>query len=385
VIAPVVFTLILGVVPLVVWLGLILAHGRFWTADQRDDRNLPPEPAASPSVTAVVPARDEADVIARSIGSLLAQDYPGDFRVILVDDSSSDGTAAVARAEADRLGRSERLEIITGEPLPSGWTGKLWAVHQGTLHAEQYGAKYVWLTDADIGHAPDTLRSLAARAEARGLVLTSLMAELHCRTFPERFLIPAFVFFFQMVYPFARVNGPGRTAAAAGGVMLADREALKRAGGIAAIRKALIDDCALGALMQKQGPIWLGLTHRAISLRPYETIAQIGRMVSRSAYAQLDYSPLKLIGVVLGMGLVYIAPVAALFLGGWLTVLGLAAWLLMAFSFQPMLRFYRVSPLWGLALPAIGLAYTVFTVQSAVQMWQGRGGQWKGRAQAISS
>jgi hopene-associated glycosyltransferase HpnB len=377
--------LVLGVVPLIVWLGLVLAHGRFWTAGQRDDRAPPPEPASWPSVVAVVPARDEADVIARSIGSLLAQDYPGDFRVILVDDSSSDGTAAAAGAEAARQGRAERLEVLTGEPLPSGWTGKLWAVHQGTLHAELHAPKYLWLTDADIGHAPDNLRALVSRAEAGGLVLTSLMAELHCRTFAERFLIPAFVFFFQMVYPFARVNRPVPTAAAAGGVMLADREALKRAGGIAAIRKALIDDCALGALMKRQGPIWLGLTHRATSLRPYETIGQIGRMVSRSAYAQLDYSPVKLFGVVLGMGLVYMAPIAALFLGGWTALLGLAAYLLMAFCFQPMLRFYRVSPLWGLALPAIGAAYTVFTVQSAVQMWCGKGGLWKGRAQAIAS
>ena len=377
--------IVLGIVPLVIWLGLIGAHGRFWTASERDDRKTPAEPASWPSVTAVVPARDEADVIAGSIGSLLAQDYPGEFRVILVDDSSSDGTAAAAHAEAERLGRSERLEVLTGEPLPSGWTGKLWAVHQGTLHAEPYGSKYLWLTDADIGHAPDNLRSLVARAEAGKLVLTSLMAELHCRTFPERYLIPAFVFFFQMVYPFARVNRPGPTAAAAGGVMLADREALKQAGGIAAIRKALIDDCALGALMKQQGPIWLGLTHRATSLRPYETIGQIGRMVSRSAYAQLDYSPVKLIGVVLGMGLVYMAPIAALFSGGAPAVLGLATYLLMALSFQPMLRFYRVSPLWGLALPAIGAAYTVFTVQSAVQMWRGKGGLWKGRAQAMAS
>lgn len=376
---------VLGGIPLVIWLGLILAHGRFWTASERDDRDLPQGPAAWPSVVAVVPARDEADVIAGSIGSLLAQDYPGDFRVILVDDSSSDGTAAVAFAEAERLGRLPRLEVLTGEPLPSGWTGKLWAVHQGTLHAEQYAPKYLWLTDADIGHAPDNLRALVARAEAGKLVLTSLMAELHCRTLPERFLIPAFVFFFQMVYPFARVNRPGPTAAAAGGVMLADREALKRAGGIASIRKALIDDCALGALMKQQGPIWLGLTHRAKSLRPYETIGQIGRMVSRSAYAQLDYSPVKLLGVVLGMGLVYMAPIAAILLGGAPALLGLATYLLMAFSFQPMLRFYKVSPLWGLALPAIGLAYTVFTVQSAVQMWRGKGGLWKGRAQAIAS
>jgi hopene-associated glycosyltransferase HpnB len=376
---------ILGVVPLIIWLGLLLVHGRFWTADQRDDRDLPPDPTAWPSVVAVVPARDEADVIARSIGSLLAQDYPGEFRVILVDDSSSDNTAVVARAEAERLGRGERLQVLAGEPLPAGWTGKLWAVHQGTLEAEGLQPKYLWLTDADIGHAPDNLRSLVSRAEAKGLALTSLMAELHCRTLPERFLIPAFVFFFQMVYPFTRVNRPGPVGAAAGGVMLADREALKRAGGIAAIRKALIDDCALGALMKQQGPIWLGLTHRATSLRPYETIGQIGRMVSRSAYAQLDYSPLKLIGVVLGMGLVYMAPIAAILYGGAPAVLGLATYLLMAFSFQPMLRFYRVSPLWGLALPAIGLAYTVFTVQSAVQMWRGQGGLWKGRAQAIAS
>ena len=376
---------ILGVIPLVIWAGLIFAHGGFWTADQRDDRAAPPEPSEWPAVIAVVPARDEADVIARSIGSLLAQDYPGAFRVILVDDSSSDGTADAARAEAQRQGREDRLEVLAGQPLASGWTGKLWAVHQGTLQAEAAAPKYLLLTDADIGHAPDNLRALVSRAEAGELVLTSLMAQLHCKTPAERFLIPAFVFFFQMVYPFARVNRPGPTAAAAGGVMLAGREALKAAGGIAAIRKALIDDCALGALMKAQGPIWLGLTHRAVSLRPYQTVAEIGRMVSRSAYAQLDYSAIKLIGVVLGMALVYMAPIAALFCGGALTLLGLATYLLMAFSFQPMLRFYKVSPLWGFALPAIGGAYTVFTVQSAVQMWRGKGGLWKGRAQAIAS
>ena len=377
-------TLVLGVIPLVIWLGLLLAHGGFWKADQRDDLIPPLHSMAWPSVIAVVPARDEADVIAGSVGSLLAQDYPGEFRVILVDDSSSDGTAAIAGAEAMRLGRPERLDVLTGEPLPSGWTGKLWAVHQGTLRAEAAKPKYLLLTDADIGHAPDNLRQLVCRAEQGGLVLTSLMAQLHCRTRAERFLIPAFVFFFQMVYPFAKVNRPGPAAAAAGGVMLAEREALKRAGGIAAIRTALIDDCALGALMKQQGPIWLGLTHRATSLRPYQTVAEIGRMVSRSAYAQLDYSPVKLVGVVLGMLLVYIAPVAATLCAPPLDGLGLVTWLLMALSFQPMLRFYKVSPLWGLALPAIGAAYTLFTVQSAVQMWRGKGGQWKGRAQAIA-
>jgi hopene-associated glycosyltransferase HpnB len=377
--------LVIGVAPLAIWAGLLAAHGGFWLAGERDDRAEPGPPAAWPTVTAVVPARDEADVIARSIGSLLAQDYPGEFRVILVDDNSSDGTAEVARAEAQRLGRADRLTILSGKPLAAGWTGKLWAVSQGVAHAEPDAPTYLWLTDADIGHTPETLRSLVSRAEAGGRVLVSLMAQLHCRTGAERFLIPAFVFFFQMVYPFAQVNRPGRTAAAAGGCMLARREALARAGGIAAIRKALIDDCAIGALMKAQGPIWLGLTHRAVSLRPYETVAEIGRMVSRSAYAQLDYSLLKLVGVVLGMLLVYIAPVAAIVLCGppvfWLGVL---TYLMMALSFQPMLRFYKVSPLWGLALPAIGAAYTVFTVQSAVQMWRGKGGLWKGRAQAMT-
>jgi hopene-associated glycosyltransferase HpnB len=376
---------VLGLLPLLIWAGLIAAHGGFWRASERDDRAPPPQLSAWPSVTAVVPARDEADVIARSIGSLLAQDYPGDFRVILVDDSSSDGTADIARAEAERLGRADRLTVIGGQPLAAGWTGKLWAVSQGIAHAETAAPRYLLLTDADIGHTPDNLRSLVSRAEAGGLVLTSLMAELHCRTRAERFLIPAFVFFFQMVYPFPRVNRPGPTAAAAGGVMLAQREALKAAGGIAAIRKALIDDCAMGALMKAKGPIWLGLTHRATSLRPYETVGEIGRMVSRSAYAQLDYSPIKLVGVVLGMLLVYIAPVAAILpYGPPVFLLGLITYFLMALSFQPMLRFYKVSPFWGLALPAIGAVYTLFTVQSAVQMWRGKGGLWKGRAQAMT-
>lgn len=377
--------LILGVAPLVIWTGLVAAHGGFWLARERDDRDRLPAPAPWPSVIAVVPARDEADVIARSIGSLLMQDYPGDFRVILVDDNSGDGTAAAARAEAVRLDRSDRLEILAGEPLPSGWTGKLWAVHQGTLHAAQSAPRYLLLTDADIGHAPDNLWTLVARAEAGGLVLTSLMAKLHCKTLPEAFLIPAFVFFFQMVYPFGRVNRPGRTAAAAGGCMLARSDSLAEAGGIAAIRRALIDDCALGALMKARGPIWLGLTEKAVSLRPYKTVGEIGRMVSRSAYAQLDYSPLKLVGVVLGMLLVYIAPLAAILTPGRTSWLGWATYTIMALSFQPMLRFYKASALWGLALPAIGAAYTVFTVQSAVQVWRGKGGLWKGRAQAMTT
>jgi hopene-associated glycosyltransferase HpnB len=335
-----------------------------------------------------MPARNEADVIARSVGSLLAQDYPGPFTLILVDDESDDGTAAAARAAAEALGATDRLAVIGGAPLPEGWTGKLWAMSQGVTRAEGLAVqpKYLLLTDADIAHTPDNLRSLVARAEAEGLALTSLMAELHCKTLAERLLIPAFVLFFQMLYPFRWVNDRRRKlGAAAGGCMLAKREALTAAGGVAAIRTALIDDCALGQALKRQGPIWLGLTHRAQSIRPYVNVGETGRMISRSAYAQLEYSPLILGGTLLGLGLMFMVPPAlALFARGPAQLAGLAAWAAMAVAFQPMLRFYRSSPLWGLAMPLIGMLYGAFTFDSAVQFWRGRGGMWKGRAQAIA-
>ena len=373
----------LGVLAAAIWAGLLLGRGFFWLADQTDAEEVAP-PAAWPDVTAVVPARDEADVIARSIGSLLAQDYPGAFQVILVDDDSSDGTADAARAAAKASGAPDRLQILSGRPLPSGWTGKLWAMSQGVERAAETQPRYLLLTDADIAHAPDGLRRLVSRAESGGFTLTSLMAELLCTTAAERLLIPAFVLFFQMVYPFRQVNRPDHpVAAAAGGCMLVDRPAFERAGGVAAIRTAIIDDCALGALMKRQGPIWLGLTHRARSLRPYPSIGAIGHMVSRSAYAQLGFSPWALAGTVLGLALIYLAPPGlALFGSGAARGLGLLAWAEMALCFQPMLRFYRRSPLWGLALPAIGALYGVFTLQSAIQEWRGQGGMWKGRAQA---
>lgn len=374
-----------GSLALAIWLYLLLARGGFWLARERDDLNEAPDPPAWPSVVAVVPARDEADVIARSIGSLLAQDYPGEFRVILVDDNSGDGTGETARA----LDGAGRLEVLTGESLAAGWTGKLWAQSQGVARASATGAAptYLLLTDADIAHAPDTLRRLVARAEAKGLALTSLMAKLTVETWPERLLIPAFVFFFDMLFPFAWVNDPRRsTAAAAGGCMLARREALEAAGGLEAIRGRIIDDCSLGQLMKRQGPIWLGLTHRAQSLRPYASFGEIARMVSRSAYAQLNFSPWLLLGTVAGMAIVYLAaPVLTVFGGGAARWTGLAAWLAMTIAFQPMLRLYRRSPLWGVALPLIGALYTLFTVRSAVETWAGRGGMWKGRAQAIES
>jgi hopene-associated glycosyltransferase HpnB len=333
-----------------------------------------------------VPARNEADVIATAIGGLLVQDYPGDFKIILVDDQSQDSTAEIARAEAARLGQAKRLAILSGQPLPAGWVGKMWAVHQGVALAETIRPTYLLLTDADIGHAPDNLRQLVARAEAQGLTLVSLMARLSTRTWAERLLIPAFVFFFDMLFPFAWVNDPKNpVAAGAGGCMLVRRDSLQAAGGIASIQSAIIDDCALARRLKAKGPIWLGLTERAVSLRPYGTIADIGRMVSRSAYAQLNYSPWLLAGTVLGMILTYLAPVAAALFGhGAIQQAGFVTWMAMAGSFQPFLRFFRLSPLWGVALPVIGGLYTLFTVQSAIQVWQGKGGMWKGRAQALA-
>jgi len=366
---------------LATWLVLLFGRGFFWLARERDDRDEAPAPPIWPSVVAVVPARDEADVIARSIASLLAQDYPGTFRAILIDDQSSDDTAKIAGALGD-----ERLEVLRGAPHPRGWTGKLFAVSQGVARANEADAPdYLWLTDADISHAPDNLRRLVARAEANKLVLTSLMAKLRCDSLAERFLIPAFVLFFAMLFPFAWANDPKkRAAAAAGGCMLVQREALARAGGIEAIRGEIIDDCALARRLKAQGPIWLGLTERAVSLRPYPQVSDIRRMVSRSAYAQLGFSPLVLAGTVFGMAWLYIVPLAGLALGGLGALAGVLAWAAMAIAFQPMLRFYRRSPLWGLALPLIGVFYAAFTIDSAVQHWRGRGGMWKGRAQAIA-
>jgi len=370
--------ILFGFVPLLIWLYLLLLHRGFWLLRERDTVPVA-EPAQWPSVVAVVPARNEADVIQQSIGSLVAQDYPGTFHVVLVDDLSDDGTADLARG----LG-SDRLTVLTGSARPPGWTGKLWAMSQGADRAASFAPEFIWFTDADISHSPDNLRQLVSRAEDRKLVLVSLMARLHCKSAAEHFLIPAFVFFFDMLFPFGAVNNPrSRVAAAAGGCMLARRAALEKAGGIAAIRHNIIDDCALGRAMKAQGPVWLGLTNRAVSLRPYPHISDIRHMVTRTAYAQLGYSPLMLLGTLLGLAMVYLAPVmTALFAWGISQLAGWLAWIIMAVMFQPMLRFYRLSPLWGLALPLIGVFYAAFTLESAFMHWAGRGGMWKGRAQA---
>lgn len=373
---------ILGGVPLLAWLYLMLGRSFFWLTRERDggEEGLA-EPERWPSVVAIVPARNEADVVHASIASLVQQNYPGPFRIVLVDDESTDGTGEAVRA----FGRTEKIEIVEGVSRPIGWMGKTWAMHQGVVFADAQGAPdYFWFTDADIAHAPDNLRRLILRAEAGKLALASLMARLSTRTAVEHALIPAFVFFFAMLYPFAQVNNPRcKVAAAAGGCMLARTDALTQAGGIAAIRQEIIDDCALARQMKRHGPIWLGLTLRSHSIRPYDSLGELGRMVSRSAFAQLGYSPAMLALTIFGMLIVYVAPVIlALFAGDISQVAGWITWILMAALFQPMLRYYRLSPLWGFALPLIAALYAVFTFESALQFWLGRGGMWKGRAQA---
>jgi hopene-associated glycosyltransferase HpnB len=384
-------TVAASLIPLAIWAYLLFGRGWFWLCGERDDsgaaaNKVRNEADVWPSLVAIIPARDEADMIAHSVGSLLRQDYSGSFSVVVVDDQSTDGTAAVASTAASDAGAAERLKIVTGNGPPPGWTGKLSAMRQGLAEVEAgaQAPEFVLFTDADIAYAPDVLTRLVAIARAKNSVLTSLMVKLRCESAAERWLAPAFVFFFQMLYPFAWVNDPRRaTAAAAGGCMLVRRETLDAAGGLEAVRSALIDDCALGALMKGQGPIWLGLTESVDSLRAYPTFADFHRMVARSAFAELRYSPLRLVGAIGGMALVYVTPpLFAIFARGGAQVAGAVAWAMMALALAPMLRLYRRPLVGGLALPAIAAAFLAFTFDSALQYWRGRGGYWKGRIQA---
>lgn len=369
-----------------IWIYLVYARGNFWRAQERHDRDVPPPPERWPAVTAIVPARDEAETIGEALRSLFSQDYPGRLDVILVDDGSSDGTAEAARVAAELLAAEDRLTVIDGAPPPRGWTGKVWALQQGFEQATAAGRRpdYLLLTDADVTHGARVLADLVSRASAGGQVLASVMAKLRCRSFAERCAIPAFVYFFQMLYPFAWVGQPERkTAAAAGGCMLVKTDVLAAIGGFRPISGALIDDCALARQLSDKGAIWLGLSESLHSIRRYETFGPISRMVRRSAYAELKFSPLRLLAAMLGMALTFLAPLLlAFFASGYAAFLGVLAWVLMLISFQPMLRFYGVSPLWALALPVIAAMYMVWTVQSAVEHALGRGGSWKGRFQA---
>jgi len=364
------------------WLALL--RGGFWRADQRLPKSTPVL-QRWPSVVAVVPARDEAAIIGPTLRALLTQDYPGDFRVILVDDDSTDVTAAIARdAAGDEAGR---LTIIDAPPLPAGWAGKMNAVRAGIEAACAEGKEpdFLLFTDADIAHGRLQVRRLVAQAERLNLVMASLMVMLWCRKPVERLLIPAFVFFFQMLFPFRWSNDvTRRTAAAAGGCMLVRHKALVASGGIEGIKDALIDDCALAAQLKPHGPIWLGLTDRAASVRPYGSLGDIWRMVRRTAYTQLRYQPILLLGTVLGMGLLFLAPPALLLLapvfGHYLAAVSAAAtWLLMAALYQPTRTLYGLSPVWLFSLPLAGILYTGMTLDSARMHYRRRGGGWKGR------
>jgi hopene-associated glycosyltransferase HpnB len=359
----------MAVLSLLIWLYLVLARGRFWSSTPELPADLPAE---FPPVDIVVPARDEAPTIAAVIASLLAQEYAGAMRVILVDDGSSDGTAAL-------VGSAPNLLVLRAEPKPREWSGKLWALDQGVAASS---APLLLFTDADIVHDPRHLASLVARALQPRVDMVSEMVRLNCSSVAERALVPAFVYFFQMLYPFAWVNAPdSRTAAAAGGTVLIRREALERIGGIAAIKHALIDDVALAKAVKGAGPIFLGHSGFAVSIRAYPAFADVWRMIARTAFTQLRHSAPILALTLAGLALVWLAPVAAmLFAHGWAALAGLTAFLLAALSYLPTLRRYRRSPLWAAALPAIALFYMSATLGSALKFWFGRGASWKNRA-----
>jgi hopene-associated glycosyltransferase HpnB len=352
-----------------VWFYLFFCHGGFW----RSRPQLPPAvPSALPDIDIIVPARDESETIGAAVASLLAQDYAGNLRVILVDDNSTDGTAAKA-------GSAPRLLVIRLDTKPAGWSGKLWALSHGVAASS---AQLLLLTDADIAHDPRHVSSLVAQLLTARLDLVSEMVRLNCASLAERSLVPAFVYFFQMLYPFAKVNNPrSAVAAAAGGTVLIRREALERIGGIAAIKNSLIDDVALATAVKRRGPIFLGHSGLAASIRPYPAFTDIWRMISRTAFTQLRHSAWLLVFTVFGLGVVWLLPPWELAFGnGWERILGLGACTLATVSYAPTLRRYGRAKIWALALPLIALFYMAATVASAVNYWRGKGANWKNRA-----
>jgi hopene-associated glycosyltransferase HpnB len=365
---------------------LTFFRGAFWQL-RSFDVDIPNEQNSPlwPLVVAVVPARNEAESIACCVESLLAQAYPGEFQIIVVDDQSEDGTSALVLSAAQSHGGAGRVTVLPAADLQAGWTGKLWALQQGVERAEPISMEYFWFTDADIEHAPDTLRRLVARAERERLDLVSLMVLLQARTFPERLLIPPFLYFFLMLYPPKwTADVKSKTAGAAGGCLLLRKKALERIGGIAAIRGEVIDDCALArAVKHSGGKIWMGLTRKSVSVRAYATWVEICDLIARTAFTQLGYSLLLLLGTIAGMLLTFVVPPVLTFHPQpmiWRA--SLIAWALMILTFLPTVRFYRLSPLWAPLLPLAAISYSYATCLSAVRYWLGQGGQWKGRVQA---
>jgi hopene-associated glycosyltransferase HpnB len=359
----------IALLSLCAWIYLFFAHGEFWRSRPQLSSATP---EAFPDVDVIVPARDEAETIQAAIASLLTQDYAGNFRVILVDDNSTDATAELA-------GSAAKLQIIRLDSKPAGWSGKLWALHEGIAASR---APIVLLTDADIMHRPAHLASLVAKLQDAQLDLLSEMVRLNCSSLAERMLVPAFVYFFQMLYPFARVNDPhSAVAAAAGGTILVRREALERIGGIETIKDALIDDVALAKAVKRGGPIFLAHSELAASIRRYPRVSDLWHMISRTAFTQLRYSTPLLLLTMAGLTVIWLVPPwEAIFGSGWGFGCGLAACALAALSYMPTLRRYRRLKLWALTLPLIALFYMAATTASAVNYWRGKGASWKNRA-----
>jgi hopene-associated glycosyltransferase HpnB len=374
---------LVAAIPLAIWIYLFLVRGNFWQL-REDDIYLQPL-ANWPRVVAIVPARNEAETIAQVVQSLAAQDYPGEFSMIIVDDHSEDGTAALAQKAANESGASQRVRIHSAAPLAPGWTGKLWALNEGVQVACEHKPDFLWFTDADIEHAPDTLHRLVFRAEKDSLDLASLMVLLQADTFAERLLIPPFLYFFLMLYPPRWIADPHASAAgAAGGCMLLRRNVLAPIGGIASIRGEVIDDCALARVAKVSGGrIWMGLTRASVSLRGYGTFAEIRNMIARTAFTQLHYSLFFLLVALAGLFVTFLLPWFS-FLSGedpaWF--LASTAICLMTVTFGVTVRFYSLPWPWALTLPLAAAYYGYATCLSAVRYWLGRGGQWKGRFQA---
>ena len=365
----------------VTWSYLVLARGAFWRI-----KNAKPDASDraefSGVVVAVVPARNEAELIGPVVTSLLNQSVA--MPVILVDDESTDGTADVARRASKKAGKAEALIVIQSKPLPAGWTGKLWAMHQGVERARTLNPTWLMLADADVLHDAETVASLGLIASHGHYDLVSFMVKLHCKSLPEKLLIPAFVYFFFMLYPPAWIRAIRRsTAGAAGGCMLVKAETLERAGGLAATRGALIDDCSLARILKQHGGrLWIGLTDQSQSLRRYETFSDVEHMVSRTAFNQLKHSLLLLLCTIAGMMITYLAPPLLLLTRSPLAIImGAAAWEAMTMTYSNMVRYYRLNPAWVLTLPLAALFYLGATLHSAAKYWNGSGGDWKGRAQ----
>lgn len=375
--------LALGLLSIAVWLALLLAWHGFWRADVRLPLN-PGELAHWPPVVAVVPARNEEATIPYSLTSLLDQRYPGHFQIVLADDSSTDETANMAV----RLGSDSerRLSVIEAGPLPDGWLGKTWALSRGVEEARQTEPAYYWLTDADIAHRPQTLANMVSHAEANRLALASGMVKLPVQNAWEKLLVPAFIFYFALLYPFRGVNDPSSPiAGAAGGSLLIRRDALEAVGGIAAIKDAVIDDCALARAVKRSGRlIWLGLAERSRSLRRHERLSEFRAMVARSAYPQLGYSPILLVMALVGMAVTFLAPPLLLLADDATFWAGALAWGLMAGAYWPTVRYNGLSPLWALTLPLAALLFSAMAVESAVAHHQRRPPSWRGRGVGIA-